>query len=64
MQDPSGLALLKFAISISLDCEHPLASHKVLWLEFPDIDEIEDVIVEPGLDLSRLGLNAKLGIDL
>ena len=63
-QDPSGLALLEFAILISFNCEHPPVCDEVLGLELADLDEVEDIIVKPGLDFSRLGFNEELGMDL
>ena len=53
-QDPTGLAFLKFAISISSDW--PLTK-KVLRLEGPNVDQVEDVTVEQTLDLTRAAVD-------
>ena len=37
---------------------------KVLRFELPDVDKVEDVIVEPRLDLGRLRLDEHAGVDL
>ena len=61
---PSRLAFLEFAISIPFNGEHPSACDKVLQFELPDVDKVEDVIVEPRLDLGRLRLDEHTGVDL
>ena len=47
LQDPTSLALLEFAISISFGCEHPSASDEVLGLELADVNKVEDIVVKP-----------------
>ena len=61
---PSCLALLELAISVPFNGKHPSACDKVLGFELPDVDKVEDVVVEPGLDLGRLRLDEHAGIDL
>ena len=63
LQDPSSLALLELAISISLDGEHPSTHHEVLGLELADVDEVKNIVVKPRLDFSRIRLNKELGVD-
>ena len=63
-EHPTSLALLELAVSVPFNGENPSASHKVFGFELPDVDEIEDIIVEPRLDLGRLGLNEHTSIDL
>ena len=52
-KDPWGPSFQEFAISISFDSDGPSASDKVLGLEGPNVDQVEDIIVEPTLDLSE-----------
>ena len=61
---PSCLALLEIAISIPFNGKHPSACDKVLGFELPDVNKVEDVTVEPRLDLGRLRLDERAGIDL
>ena len=61
---PPCLALLELAISVPLNGKHPPAGDKVLGFELPDVDKVEDVVVEPRLNLGRLRLDKHAGIDL
>ena len=51
-QDPTSLALLEFAIAISLDCQHPSACDEVLGLELADVGEVKDIVVKPLADFA------------
>ena len=63
-RDPKCLALLEFAIPISLNCKDPLASDKVLRLEGLDVNEVEHIVIKPTFHLGRFCFNKEFGIDL
>ena len=62
LQDPAGLGLDKVAIFVSLDGQDPAPSNKVLALYLPEVDKLEDVVVNPGLILSVLGVSKVLKV--
>ena len=55
---------MELAISVPFNGENPSAGDKVLRLELPDVDKVENIIVEPRLDLRRLCLDEHAGVDL
>ena len=50
-QYPSRLCPEDVALLVSLDGEHPLSGHTVLRFDLPQINEIKNLIVNPGFPL-------------
>ena len=50
-QYPSGLRLEEVTLFVRLDGEHPSSSHRISRLNLPHVNEIKNLIVNPGFAL-------------
>ena len=50
-QFPSGLCLEEVALLVRLDGEHPSSCHTVLPFDLPQVNEIKNLVVNPGFAL-------------
>ena len=53
---PSGLCPEEVTLSVCLDGEHPSSGHIISWLDLPHVDEIKNLVDNPGslLQMFRL----------
>ena len=54
LQNPSSLALVKCAVLLPLDRQDPTSLNEILWSDLPQIDQIKDIVLQPGLVFQTL----------
>ena len=60
LQNPSSLALVKCAVLLPLDRQDPTSLNEIPWSDLPQIDQIKDIVFQPGLVLDTFGFRELL----